>query len=46
MVEHEVDALPVVEEVRDEDNKEKLKVIGRFTKTTIARIFVEMGEKA
>lgn len=44
LVEHEVDALPVVEVVSQESEKEKLKVIGRFTKTTVARIFVEMGE--
>lgn len=45
LVEHEVDALPVVEEPEQEGDREKLKVIGRFTKTTIARIFVEMGER-
>lgn len=45
LVEHEIDALPVVEVNSEEGNdKEKLKVIGRFTKTTVARIFVEMGE--
>ncbi|NLH27744.1 MAG: helix-turn-helix transcriptional regulator [Syntrophomonadaceae bacterium] len=46
LVEHEIDALPVVEEPQNEEDKDKLKVIGRFTKTNIARIFVEMGEKA
>jgi CBS domain-containing protein len=45
LVEHEIDALPVVEAGSDESGREKLKVIGRFTKTTIARIFVEMGTR-
>lgn len=37
MVEHEVDSLPVVEVL--ENNR--LKVVGRISKTTIAKIFVE-----
>lgn len=45
LVEHEIDALPVVETGSAQNGSEKLKVIGRFTKTTIARIFVEMGER-
>jgi len=45
LVEHEVDALPVVETVVHDGKKEKMKVVGRFTKTTVTRIFVEMGEK-
>ncbi|HHV33984.1 MAG TPA: helix-turn-helix transcriptional regulator [Syntrophomonadaceae bacterium] len=44
LVEHEVDALPVVEVLAEDGDTERLKVIGRFTKTTVARIFVEMGE--
>jgi CBS domain-containing protein len=43
LVEHEVDSLPVVqpESVR---GREALRVTGRFTKTTLTRIFVELGE--
>lgn len=41
LIEHEIDSLPVVEVV-DEDKKE-YKVIGRITKTTITRLFVELG---
>jgi CBS domain-containing protein len=41
LIEHEIDSLPVVEEV-DTDNK-TFKVIGRITKTTITRLFVELG---
>lgn len=41
---HEVDALPVVREVRSESGEIKLEVIGRITKTNITRLFVELGE--
>lgn len=41
MIEHEIDSLPVVEEI-DMDEK-SYKVIGRITKTTITRLFVELG---
>ncbi len=41
LIEHQIDSLPVVE-VEDGDLK-KLKVIGRVTKTTITRLFVELG---
>lgn len=44
VVEHAVDSLPVVEQVKDEQGREHARVTGRFTKTTIARIFMEMGE--
>lgn len=41
MIEHEIDSLPVVEEA-GVDGKD-YKVIGRITKTTITRLFVELG---
>lgn len=41
MIDHEIDSLPVVEEI-DLDEK-TYKVIGRITKTTITRLFVELG---
>lgn len=41
LIEHEIDSLPVVDEI-DESNK-NLRVIGRITKTTITRLFVELG---
>ena len=41
LIDHEIDSLPVVEEI-DLDEK-TYKVIGRITKTTIARLFVELG---
>lgn len=44
LCEHEIDALPVVVPQVIENGKERLKVTGRFTKTTVVRIFVELGE--
>jgi len=41
LIEHEIDSLPVVEET--DGDKKNLKVIGRITKTTITRLFVELG---
>ncbi len=41
---HEVDALPVVREVKNESGIPALEVIGRISKTNIARVFVELGE--
>lgn len=40
----EVDALPVVKAVTTASGEEELEVVGRITKTTITRIFVELGE--
>lgn len=41
LIEHEIDSLPVVEVI--DENKKQYKVIGRVTKTTITRLFVELG---
>ena len=41
LIEHQIDGIPVVE-ILDEQQK-SLKVIGRITKTTITRLFVELG---
>lgn len=41
---HEVDALPVVREFKGENGLSALEVIGRISKTNIARLFVELGE--
>jgi len=42
IIEHEVDALPVVRQVPGE--RKELEVVGRVTKTTISRLFVELGK--
>lgn len=44
LIEHEVDSLPVVEKVEREDGKEDYKIIGKVSKTTITRLFVELGK--
>jgi CBS domain-containing protein len=43
LMEHEIDSLPVIEP-EHAGGKDVMKVTGRFTKTTVARIFVELGE--
>ncbi len=45
LVEHAVDSLPVVEIVKDEQGRERYKVTGRFPKTTVARLFVDLGKE-
>ncbi len=42
IIEHEVDALPVV---RLDESHQGLQVIGRITKTNITKLFVELAEK-
>lgn len=42
LIEHEIDSLPVVE--KDSDGTDRYKIIGRITKTTITRLFVELGK--
>lgn len=43
IVDHQVDALPVVKVVI-ENGQEKYKIIGKVTKTTITKLFVELGK--
>ncbi|GGE14740.1 hypothetical protein GCM10011571_15290 [Marinithermofilum abyssi] len=43
LIRYQVDALPVVKEA---ENGGGLEVVGRITKTTITRAFVELGEEA
>ncbi|AGA70362.1 putative signal-transduction protein containing cAMP-binding and CBS domains [Desulfitobacterium dichloroeliminans LMG P-21439] len=40
---HQIDSLPVVEAFIDEKGEERYEVIGRFTKTNVAKIFVQIG---
>lgn len=42
LVDHEIDTIPVVREVNHE-GREGMQVIGRITKTTITKAFVELG---
>ncbi len=42
IVDHQVDALPVVK-LEKENKQTKYKVVGKVTKTTITKLFVELG---
>jgi len=44
LVQHQVDSLPVVEEYVDENGNECYEVVGRFTKTNVTKLFVEIAE--
>jgi len=44
LIHHQVDSLPVVESVQHE-GREKYRVVGRFTKTNITRLFVSLAGK-
>ncbi|TYO97276.1 helix-turn-helix transcriptional regulator [Desulfallas thermosapovorans] len=46
LITHEVDALPVVRQVKGKDDHKDLEVVGRFSKTNVTRLFVELGEGA
>ena len=43
IIEHEVDSIPVVEEVK-RDNKLIHKVVGRISKTNITKLFLEIAD--
>lgn len=44
LIAQEVDGLPVVKAVTDENSEDALLVVGRLTKTTITKLFVELGD--
>lgn len=43
LIDHEIDSLPVVIEEKLENGQLGYKLVGRITKTTITRLFVELG---
>ncbi|ADY56701.1 CBS domain containing protein [Syntrophobotulus glycolicus DSM 8271] len=43
LVRHQIDSLPVVDILIDETGNERCDVVGRFTKTNVANLFVELG---
>lgn len=43
LIEHEIDSLPVIKEVELDNGERAYKLLGRVTKTTITRLFVELG---
>lgn len=44
IIEHEVDSLPVVEKIDDEKGKDAYKIVGKISKTSITKVFVELGK--
>jgi|SRR5665648_146910 len=44
LVQHQVDSLPVVEGYVDENGDECYEVVGRFTKTNVTKLMVEIAE--
>lgn len=44
LVQHQVDTLPVVEGFVDEQGDERYEVIGRFSKTNVSKIFLEIAD--
>ncbi len=44
LVKHQIDSLPVVEAFVDEKGDERYEVVGRFTKTNVSKLFVEIAE--
>ncbi|RKD34788.1 transcriptional regulator [Thermohalobacter berrensis] len=43
IIEHQVDSLPIVEKIKNENGEEGYKVIGRISKTNITRLFVDIA---
>lgn len=44
IIEHEIDSLPVIEDIRDETGKERWKITGKVSKTTLTKLLVKFGE--
>ncbi|MDA8441134.1 MAG: helix-turn-helix transcriptional regulator [Peptococcaceae bacterium] len=44
IIQHQIDSMPVVKVLQDAMGREKYEVVGRFTKTNITAILVELGE--
>ncbi len=45
IVEHEIDSLPVVRYLIDKEGEERPEVIGKLTKTNIARLFLDLASR-
>lgn len=43
LMQHQIDTLPVVETFIDEQGDERYEVVGRFTKTNVTKILVQIG---
>ena len=43
IIEHEIDSIPVVKKVVNDEGKEQNKVLGKISKTNITKLFVKLG---
>ncbi|MTI66007.1 MAG: helix-turn-helix transcriptional regulator [Firmicutes bacterium] len=43
LIDHEIDSVPVVEEIQNDNKVKGYKVIGRISKTNITNVFVDLG---
>ena len=44
IIEHEIDSVPVVKRIEENEGKERLEIIGKISKTNITKLFVNLGE--
>lgn len=44
IIEHEIDSIPVVEIIKRTDGRDRMKIIGKVSKTNITKLFVKIGE--
>ena len=44
IINHEIDSIPVVEEMKDDEGEVHLKIIGKVSKTNITKLFVKLGK--
>lgn len=44
IIQHQIDALPIVKMIPDNTGNPKPEVVGRFTKTNVTRILVDLGQ--
>lgn len=44
IIEHEIDCIPIVKELTNEEGKTIIKVIGKVSKTNITKLFVKLGK--
>ncbi|MBW6408498.1 helix-turn-helix transcriptional regulator [Clostridium weizhouense] len=43
IIEHEIDSIPIVEQLEKIEGKEQFKIIGKVSKTNITKLFVKLG---
>ena len=43
IIEHEIDSIPIVENVENSQEKEQFRIVGKVSKTNITKLFVKLG---